>query len=1221
MAKVGNGGEPNYMSRSEVLSKLAMLSHIKDADDLEAITAMIHEEDENEEAIGNGEGEEDSNSQTTSSNASTVKNVVLKSRTAIPSTQRIKEAKLEQLQREQQRAQQLLKSPRKTRASLPQFQDQDPESHKEAEDNSGSLYSDGSGSCSCESCMSMSYTSCSCCGGDLGSDYQTEDGEADEEEANLSSLVTNASADTIVENKHGNHHNQAGRDKGKHQEVYVVNGNDAPGVEAEADPAGGGTSNNEQSYYYVKKKNAMKAKDGSSNGNSNSSIPKNGSKVKQRQLLVERDNSTPSTPTNLDEPPRRPPPKKGQIKATTANEGGRDSRGSWTNNEFEKIYEPVNAIEIRRQKNAKALKKYLQEFAADWDDRVNDLNTFRRGKVLKELKRHLRQTIDLNTVKPDELGRQVETALRQALDSGFETINSNVNIGQMYVPMEENPSNSKAVSRENTDYDTFGSIDSLIFEPKVPSQEDIKEVHEEIDSQFDYLKQFDSNENRKSGKKRFDMTSAAEDLNDITSPGKTTFAERVRLFQQLGNKKSSLNNKKRPPVQPPPSKKITFLDVKGQETSWKEVAKAKEQMQMQIRNKEQEVSVDLTSEDDGASTFCPECHNQMMPSMEASLLCSTCNCCSTCDGLDDEQEAEEEEEPRGLENGEAAKSSINHVSSGTTSWDFVEAAENKGKPSPANVADETNLRRRLKEGFGASQNNEEANNDLFLDGGKGQPVYEPLVYSSSDMEHNVGYDMVDFLSEYAQRTSLFPSSSSIEVKAEVHPQVMDKSGKTVNLTEDMFRGDLEGTLRKVAFLERSAGNLSNGQERSKKGGSPELNASDSGIASPPPGGDVSSILTNGITQGTAIHVHTVETIPDEQAGGADADSKSNDSGMDEDQTNSKKLVPKSAKRDTMIRELKSKLKLKYKVSDEEETALEERDEAAISNAKDIKKTNIGTVESRKLVMGPQLTKLFAARAERLQQSGIEAAKSESSKSSGSRGHKSSSASSTSQKSKRSSSSPTPASRSRLSQIREVASPASKIGSYEEIEECCSDCGEAFTANGSGSDPPSPPPAAPRPPSTVTTREMLYGPGGVFGPKGPFSTPSVRYPNGMELPPKKKGTGGGAPGSRAPSALRKTPNPYSELGSASGVADGDRSCKSHYVLNSVMSRPLSSMMTAGGESKPSSRMETYMSDWSELPKEDISKWREEKAKRMLAWIHNTQGPDEQIGPETHWWKVM
>ena len=37
-------------------------------------------------------------------------------------------------------------------------------------------------------------------------------------------------------------------------------------------------------------------------------------------------------------------------------------------------------------------------------------------------------------------------------------------------------------------------------------------------------------------------------------------------------------------------------------------------------------------------------------------------------------------------------------------------------------------------------------------------------------------------------------------------------------------------------------------------------------------------------------------------------------------------------------------------------------------------------------------------------------------------------------------------------------------------------------------------------SAKEAREMLYGPGGVFGPKGPFSTPAVRYPGGLEVPP-------------------------------------------------------------------------------------------------------------------------
>ena len=57
---------------------------------------------------------------------------------------------------------------------------------------------------------------------------------------------------------------------------------------------------------------------------------------------------------------------------------------------------------------------------------------------------------------------------------------------------------------------------------------------------------------------------------------------------------------------------------------------------------------------------------------------------------------------------------------------------------------------------------------------------------------------------------------------------------------------------------------------------------------------------------------------------------------------------------------------------------------------------------------------------------------------------------------------------------------------------CSECGDPIES------PPPPPPAS---------REMLYGPGGLFGPKGPFSTPHVRYPNGMEMPPKKSRNAG------------------------------------------------------------------------------------------------------------------
>ena len=102
--------------------------------------------------------------------------------------------------------------------------------------------------------------------------------------------------------------------------------------------------------------------------------------------------------------------------------------------------------------------------------------------------------------------------------------------------------------------------------------------------------------------------------------------------------------------------------------------------------------------------------------------------------------------------------------------------------------------------------------------------------------------------------------------------------------------------------------------------------------------------------------------------------------------------------------------------------------------------------------------------------------------------------------------------------------------------------------------------------------------------------------------------------RAPSAASanhtrnlKTPNIYSEI---SSIAE-DRSVKSHYVLNSVLSFE--------GPSKPPSRMETYMADWSELPKDDLDRWKEEKAQRMLAWIHTLHG-NEHVGAETPWWKV-
>ena len=63
---------------------------------------------------------------------------------------------------------------------------------------------------------------------------------------------------------------------------------------------------------------------------------------------------------------------------------------------------------------------------------------------------------------------------------------------------------------ETPDYDTFGSIDSLIFEPKL----------------------IDENEDRAGG-----PTTKGQQPPPLLGPGKTTFVERVRLFQNLEKNK------------------------------------------------------------------------------------------------------------------------------------------------------------------------------------------------------------------------------------------------------------------------------------------------------------------------------------------------------------------------------------------------------------------------------------------------------------------------------------------------------------------------------------------------------------------------------------------------------------------------------------------------------------------------------------------------------------
>ena len=167
--------------------------------------------------------------------------------------------------------------------------------------------------------------------------------------------------------------------------------------------------------------------------------------------------------------------------------------------------------------------------------------------MIRQLKKLVAENIDLDNLSEEELGKHLDLAL------------NNLNLGSMYVPMEKNPSNSKAVSRENTDYDTFGSIDSLIFEPKIPTHEDIAEAQEEITQSFEYLENEDdgqeelvdnnnnnnNNRNIQAKVKQFEKPqqvnpgqrrkSSPKLEKNALAVGQTSFAERVKLFQSLGS--------------------------------------------------------------------------------------------------------------------------------------------------------------------------------------------------------------------------------------------------------------------------------------------------------------------------------------------------------------------------------------------------------------------------------------------------------------------------------------------------------------------------------------------------------------------------------------------------------------------------------------------------------------------------------------------------------------
>ena len=375
----------------------------------------------------------------------------------------------------------------------------------ERTDNNNNLAAeDDWDSCSCLTCHTCHLSDCSCSEISLSS------------QASKSSHSSDGSVETIIDVQER---------AVKHSDIYIVNGSDVSKASSKASSK-------------LTKKSA-----------NYDPLPLNGiEKIKQRKLTDEeieierrQEKEDNIRRSSINERPSREKILRGKSREV---KGSVKSQGSWTNDEFAKLYEPVSADDLKRQKQMKDLRQQLKTWTPELGKTVEHINTARRKEVIQKLKNAVTKNLDLDNLSEEELGKHLDIAL------------SNLNLGAMYVPMEKNPSNSKAVSRENTDYDTFGSIDSLIFEPKIPTHEDIEEAQEEITQSFEYL------ENEDDGHVEMDLSEgpikkmnilekvskfeaspgqverrSAKYEKNVLAVGHTSFAERVKLFQSLGDKK------------------------------------------------------------------------------------------------------------------------------------------------------------------------------------------------------------------------------------------------------------------------------------------------------------------------------------------------------------------------------------------------------------------------------------------------------------------------------------------------------------------------------------------------------------------------------------------------------------------------------------------------------------------------------------------------------------
>ena len=135
-----------------------------------------------------------------------------------------------------------------------------------------------------------------------------------------------------------------------------------------------------------------------------------------------------------------------------------------------------------------------------------------RSKIIQHLKLQLKQSLAQgwgasagDAAELERKQQKLKDLLRDALDAGTQTL-SNINLGLIYVPMEDNanggdgssaghvepeaPQTPLALDEYDVAGDTFGSIDTLIFEPRTTATstlDSISQAQLDIANHFSYL--------------------------------------------------------------------------------------------------------------------------------------------------------------------------------------------------------------------------------------------------------------------------------------------------------------------------------------------------------------------------------------------------------------------------------------------------------------------------------------------------------------------------------------------------------------------------------------------------------------------------------------------------------------------------------------------------------------------------------------------------------------